>query len=63
MPAGSSATFDDTTAATPTFTADLGGDYGIQLVVNDGQVASAADGVTVTASVSPMITLTSSTGT
>ena len=47
-PAGSSATLSDTTAATPTFTADLDGAYVASLVVNDGTIDSATSSVTVT---------------
>jgi len=50
VPAGSGAVLSDPTAAMPTFTADLAGDYGVELVVNDGQAESAPDSVTVTAS-------------
>lgn len=43
-PLGSTATLSDATAATPTFVADLGGDYVVQLVVTDSfGVASAPD--------------------
>lgn len=48
-PSGSSATLSDATAATPTFTADLDGDYVVQLMVNDGTVDSATDQVSITA--------------
>jgi hypothetical protein len=49
-PAGSSAELSDPTAAAPTFTADLDGDYVVQLIVNDGTVDSAPDSVTISAS-------------
>jgi hypothetical protein len=48
-PSGSSATLSNTTIVNPTFTADLDGDYALQLIVNDGTVDSAPDTVTVTA--------------
>src|SRR5262249_50483700 len=47
-PSGSTATLVNPTSATPTFVADRGGRYRIQLIVNDGQTASAADTVDVT---------------
>ncbi len=50
VPAGSTATLSDPTSATPTFTADLDGDYTATLVVNDGLDDSAPDAVNVTAS-------------
>lgn len=50
VPAGSTAVLSDTTAAAPTFTADLEGDYVVQLIVNDGTVDSNPDSVTVSAS-------------
>ncbi|MDT8420067.1 MAG: PKD domain-containing protein [Desulfuromonadales bacterium] len=49
LPDGSNATLSDSTAETPTFTADLDGSYVLQLIVNDGTVNSAADAVTVIA--------------
>ncbi len=49
-PAGSGAVLSDTTAAAPTFTADLDGDYVVQLIVNDGTVDSAPESVTISAS-------------
>jgi cytochrome c2/cytochrome c553 len=49
VPAGSTATLSDPTSATPTFTADLDGDYTATLMVNDGEDDSPADMVTVTA--------------
>ncbi len=48
-PTGSSAALSDTTAVSPTFTADLAGDYVIQLILNDGQQDSDPDTLTVTA--------------
>jgi lysophospholipase L1-like esterase len=46
-PAGSSAALSDPTAARPSFTADLEGNYLLRLVVDDGRVQSQADTVTV----------------
>jgi len=48
-PTGSAAVLSDPASPTPTFTADVGGDYVIELVVNDGKQSSSADSVTVTA--------------
>ena len=48
-PAGSSAVLSSATAANPTFTADVAGSYVLTLVVNDGQIDSAPDTVSVTA--------------
>ncbi|MGO2371177.1 MAG: PKD domain-containing protein, partial [Pseudoalteromonas prydzensis] len=45
IPATSSATLNDATLASPSFTADVDGEYVAQLIVNDGQVNS--DAVTV----------------
>lgn len=50
-PAGSTATLGGTASAQPTFVADAAGAYVAQLVVNDGQVDSAAVTVTITATV------------
>ena len=49
-PSGSSAFFDNANSAQPTFTADLSGEYIIQLVVNDGSLYSDPITATVTAS-------------
>lgn len=49
-PAGSSAMLSDPTAVMPNFTADLDGDYVVQLQVNDGQLDSTADTLTVKSS-------------
>ena len=49
IPGGSTATLDDPTSATPSFTADVAGDYTASLIVNDGQVNSPADSVVITA--------------
>lgn len=49
-PSGSIAAFDDSASATPTFTADLDGDYRVHLVVSDGEASSAPDEVVVNAS-------------
>ncbi|MBW2256453.1 MAG: PKD domain-containing protein, partial [Deltaproteobacteria bacterium] len=48
-PTGSNAAFDDATAAAPTFTADLDGDYRIHLVVSDAELDSPPDEVVVNA--------------
>jgi hypothetical protein len=47
-PAGSAAALSDPAAAMPTFVAGLPGTYVVQLIVNDGQVNSAPDTVTIT---------------
>src|SRR5262245_28872839 len=44
-PAGSTATLVNPSAVSPTFVADLAGEYRAQLVVNDGYVASPPDAV------------------
>ena len=48
-PNGSSAQLSSGSAVAPTFVADLDGSYTLSLTVNDGQVNSSADTVTVTA--------------
>ena len=48
-PEGSTATLSDATSDHPTFTADIVGDYVVQLVVDDGDLQSAASTVTITA--------------
>jgi hypothetical protein len=48
-PMGSAATLSDDTAAMPTFTADVDGDYTVELLVDDGDLSSAVDTITVTA--------------
>ncbi len=48
-PQGSSAALSDATAAKPTFTADIGGDYIVGLVVGDGTDQSEQDTVTISA--------------
>jgi len=52
-PAGSLATLSDPTIVNPTFTADLDGDYVIELIVHDGMEDSAPDTITVTAANDP----------
>ena len=47
-PAGSSASLVNPTSAKPTFTADSAGSYVATLTVNDGNISSAADSVSVT---------------
>jgi len=49
-PAASGATLSDVTSARPAFTADVAGDYVIELVVSSGSANSRADQVTITAS-------------
>ncbi|MDJ0910428.1 MAG: PKD domain-containing protein [Woeseiaceae bacterium] len=49
VPSGSTAAFDDETAAQPTFIPDLAGDYRIELVVSDGTTTSSTDEILVTA--------------
>ena len=46
-PSGSGAVLSDTTSPTPTFVADLFGDYVAQLIVNDGSLDSAPQTVTI----------------
>ncbi len=52
-PSGSTAALSNSTAAAPSFTADVAGSYVIRLVVNDGAVNSSPDSVTVTAASPP----------
>ena len=47
-PAGSAAVLANASTATPTFTADVNGDYIVQLVVSDGRLESAPNTVTIT---------------
>jgi hypothetical protein len=67
-PTGSNATLSKATTATPTFDADLEGDYVVSLVVNNGVEDSAADTLTVnsvfrnTLSVTSRSLLTSASG-
>lgn len=49
VPKGSNASLANPTNVAPTFTADLDGAYTAQLIVNDGNVDSIADTVTITA--------------
>ncbi len=49
-PAGSAAVLDDATSATPTFTADVDGDYVVELTVSDGTLDSTVATRTVSAS-------------
>lgn len=49
-PTGSSASLSSSTAANPTFSANLAGSYVLRLVVNDGSLSSTASTVTITAS-------------
>ncbi|MDY6990901.1 MAG: PKD domain-containing protein, partial [Thermodesulfobacteriota bacterium] len=54
-PEGSSATLSDPTGVDPFFYADLPGTYVVQLIVNDGEVDSAPDTVTITTANSPPV--------
>ncbi len=54
-PADSGATLSDPTAVMPTFVVDALGTYEVQLIVNDGQVSSAPDTMTVTTVNSPPV--------
>ena len=55
VPSGSAASLSDPTSPTPTFTADVPGDYVAQLIVNDGLVGGAPDTVLVsTLNVAPV---------
>ena len=47
-PLGSTAVLSSLTSVSPTFTADLAGDYLVQLIVNDGTVDGAPDSVIIT---------------
>jgi hypothetical protein len=55
VPVGSTATLSDTTAVSPSFVADVAGDYVAQLIVNDGTEDSnaATVSITVTADTEP----------
>lgn len=58
-PAGSAATLSSTTAARPTFTADIAGTYVATLTVSDGKVGSNAATVSITSSLPTVADLTS----
>lgn len=49
-PSGSAAVLSSATAAKPTFTADVAGNYVLSLIVSDGALKSVADSVTITSS-------------
>jgi hypothetical protein len=53
-PAGSAATLSSTSVVDPTFTADLQGDYVVELTVSDGKVSSDPASVVVHSSQTPM---------
>ena len=53
QPPGSTAALSSTTAAQPSFVADVAGDYVAQLIVNDGTLPSAAASVVITAQLPP----------
>ena len=55
QPAGSTATLDDPTSVMPTFVADAPGSYEIELIINDGNVASDPDTVAITTINSPPV--------
>ena len=61
-PSGSTMGLSDTSAVSPTFTADVAGSYVLSLVVNDGTVDSAPDSVTITASLNPVTRPLNDTG-
>ncbi len=46
-PGGSAAVLSSASSVTPTFTADKGGDYVVQLIVFDGTVESSPDTATI----------------
>ena len=48
-PPDSAAVLANPTSVSPTFTADLAGDYVVQLIVNDGTLDSAPDSVIISA--------------
>jgi hypothetical protein len=53
-PAGSAATLQNATSATPSFTADVGGTYVLRLIVNDGRLSSEPDDCTILANTPPI---------
>ncbi len=55
IPTGSSATLSDTSAVNPSFTADLAGDYIVQLEVDDNNGNTDVDTITVTATDGSMV--------
>ena len=57
MPAGSSATINSATTATPTFTPDVDGNFIVELVVSDGSTNSAPSAVAVVSTTPPFGTL------
>jgi hypothetical protein len=57
-PAASAAALSDPAAVHPTFVADVQGTYVLQLIVNDGQLGSPPDTVTITATVANSMSLT-----
>ncbi|MFO1428573.1 MAG: PKD domain-containing protein [Candidatus Competibacteraceae bacterium] len=54
-PAGSNATLANPTTVNPSFVMDVRGDYVVQLIVNDGQIDSAPDKVTISTGNSPPV--------
>lgn len=61
MPAGSTAVLSDSTVVEPTFISDMVGSYIVRLIVNDGNVSSLADDVTISVS-DPSLIYLSKTG-
>ncbi|MEZ4448962.1 MAG: hypothetical protein R3B09_05720 [Nannocystaceae bacterium] len=57
VPPGSMAELVDTNSATPSFTADVVGDYVVALVVNDGELDGGPDLVVIEALPPPVVTL------
>lgn len=51
VPTGSTAALSDPTSPTPTFTADLQGEYVLELRVDDGRGGTSSDRVTITATI------------
>ena len=56
-PAGSAATLSSATIVSPTFTADVGGTYTAQLIVNDGSLPSTPSTVTINVAALPTVTI------
>ena len=55
VPAGSTAKLSSSTAAGPTFVADISGSYTVQLIVNDGKLDSQPDAVTISTQNTPPV--------
>jgi len=54
-PVGSSATLNDIITVNSSFTADLDGDYVVELIVNDGITDSSADSITITSTTANIV--------